>query len=84
MFLKPSHKNVNTVIRLVSPVYDMEMHIFKVTIIIKQAKCENNTGGSPDTVFFSPDQERLMALRVEYAGGGENEIWYSIHIWPVL
>jgi len=35
MFLKRSHKNVNTVIRLVNPVSDRIMYISKVTVFIK-------------------------------------------------
>ena len=29
---------MNTVFRLVNPVYDMDMYIFNVTVFIKQAK----------------------------------------------
>jgi len=32
--------NMNTVFRLVNPVLDRNMFIFKVTVFIKQAKCE--------------------------------------------
>jgi len=35
-----SHKKTNTVVRLVNPVYDMDMYLFKVTVFMKQAKYE--------------------------------------------
>jgi len=38
-----SHKNTNNVFRLIHPVYDMDMSIFKVTVFITQAKYEYNT-----------------------------------------
>jgi len=34
---------MNTVFPLVNPVLDRNMHIFKVTVFIKQAECELNT-----------------------------------------
>jgi len=37
-----SHKNKNRVFRLVNPVHDMDMHIFKVTVFIKYAKSYQN------------------------------------------
>jgi len=37
-FLGFSHKNMYTVFRLVNPVYDMDMSIFKVVVFIKQAE----------------------------------------------
>ena len=40
MFLGRSRKNTNHVFRLVNPVYDMDVYIFKVTVFIKQAKYE--------------------------------------------
>jgi len=48
MFLWRNHKNINTVFRLVHPVYDMDKRIFKVTVSIKQAKSESNL------VFYPP------------------------------
>jgi len=40
VFLGRSHKKTNTVFRLVNPVYDMDMYMFKVTVFTKQAKYE--------------------------------------------
>ena len=40
VFLGHSHKNTNTVFRLLNPVYDMTLYIFKVTVFTKQAKYE--------------------------------------------
>jgi len=38
-----SHKNTNTVVCVVNPVYDMDTYIFKVAVFIKQAQYESNT-----------------------------------------
>ena len=43
VLLRRSHKNTNNVFRLVYPVYDMDMHIFKVAVFINRAKYEYNT-----------------------------------------
>jgi len=40
VFLGRSHTNMNTVFRLVDPLYDMDMYIFKVIVFIKQAEYE--------------------------------------------
>jgi len=43
---------MNNVFRLVSPVYDMDMYIFKLDVFTKQAKYELNTAfRSPTRVF---------------------------------
>jgi len=38
--LMTSHKNMNIIFRLCNPVYDIDTSIFKVTVIIKQARHE--------------------------------------------
>jgi len=38
--MRPNRKNMNTVFRLVNPVYAMDMHIFKVNVFTQQAKYE--------------------------------------------
>jgi len=38
IFMRCNHKNMNTVFRLVNPIYDMDTYIFKVNVFTKQAK----------------------------------------------
>jgi len=40
IFLWRNHKHMNSVFRLVNPIYDMDTCIFKVTVFTKQAKYE--------------------------------------------
>jgi len=40
VFLGRSHTNMNTIFRLVNPVFDRNMFIFKVTVFINRAEYE--------------------------------------------
>jgi len=65
-----SHTNTHNIFRLVHPVYDMDMHIFKVTVFIKQAI---NMNRIPDFMLrsvFSTCSSRGSSLGGGGGGGG--------------